>query len=72
MTDRAYTVAEIDALRRAIFKRHDFWWARGGGTREFYNENAAVIAANKATVEDELRTYMLAGVTAEDVEAVPL
>ena len=70
MPNRAYTVHEIDALRRCV--RDRFLWgtcvpryeASGRGMSRSYQESEMA-----ATVEHQLRTYMLAGVTAQDLIA---
>ena len=69
MTERAYTVSEIDALRNAVKERYMFGTTyvppghtgRGGLT---YRENEMMMA-----VEQQTRTFMLAGITAEDIVA---
>lgn len=67
--DRAYTVAEIDALRRACEIR--FVWGTtkepvvGDGVFSYkgsYKEDEKFKA-----VEDMVRTYMIAGITADDI-----
>lgn len=65
MISRAYTVQEIDSLREAvknkyIFGAYDRRLARDMGRG--YNE----VAMSKA-VEDQVRTWMLAGKTSEDL-----
>jgi hypothetical protein len=63
--ERAYTVAEIDDLR-AVCEFRYIWGTtfliEPMGTSREYNEQDM----NKY-VEDELRTYMLAGITAQDI-----
>ena len=68
MTERAYTVPEIDKMRNAV----EYMWLYGkkssesvgvGGISRTYYE------ADKAKcVEEMLRTYMLAGIEPEDLE----
>lgn len=70
MTERSYTVQEIDALRRACGDK--YIWGRYGGPRmrpgrgisssRGYQEKDKVIA-----VEEMVRTFMLAGKTAADL-----
>ena len=69
MTERAYTVAELDALRRAVETKW-LWgsycpqWSGTTGMSRSYNEQ------DKAkSVEELVRTHMLAGHTAEDLYA---
>lgn len=61
--ERAYTVAEIDALRRACEDRLTFgstYWPPGAIFR-----SGTPPAAE--TLEARVRTYMLAGIVAEDI-----
>ena len=70
MTDRAYTVAELDALRSAVERRWLFGTTAPLNTACFsrsYNE-----ADKYAAVEQLVRTHMLAGHTAEDIYAADL
>lgn len=66
MTDRAYTVKELDALRSTV--RDKYLWGSYHGCSNHssasrsYNE----IDMNKM-VEELVRTHMLAGHTAEDL-----
>lgn len=65
MTDRSYTVAEIDALRRAV--ENQFLWGtyhcpQQNGISRSYTE-----AEKVRTVEERVRTWMLAGKTAQDL-----
>jgi hypothetical protein len=67
VTERAYTVAEIDALRQAVETKWLFGtYSQGSGMRmsRQYMEQDKVKA-----VEEILRTHMLAGHTAEDLYA---
>lgn len=68
MIERAYTVSEIDALRRAIENKWLFGtyapnFARGMMSHS-YNEVDKVVS-----VEELVRTHMLAGHTADDLYA---
>ncbi len=64
MKDRAYTVRDIDDLRQECARR----WMHGYGgtsiTRFSYNQQEM-----DAAVEGMLRTFLLAGVTAEEIRA---
>ena len=64
MTERAYTVREIDQMRDLV--RHRL------SPRRMVNGERYVLlgdGVDPAVVEDRLRTYMLAGVSAEELEA---
>ena len=68
MSERAYTVREIDALRRACERRwlYGTTASLGAGThtsRTFRSEE------KDKGVEELVRTYMLAGIVAEDIYA---
>lgn len=60
MSERKYTVAEIDALRAAVRSR--FY---GAMPDNYFCD----IKAEQAAIEDRLRTHMLAGHTADDFKA---
>ena len=63
MTERRYTVGEIDNLRAACEMR--FFYGTTAPREDFsasYDPNEK----NKA-VEEMVRTYMLAGITADDI-----
>ena len=69
VSERRYTVREIDELRGACRDRYKFGttyfeFATSGASRwsHQYRENEMVVAA-----EETLRTYMLAGITAEQI-----
>ena len=66
MSERAYTVKELDALRDAV--ENKFLWGRYNGPHEgqfsTYDHNEMT-----KTVEERVRTHMLAGHTAEDLLA---
>lgn len=73
MTERAYLVAEIDRMRQII--KHQL------SPRQVVNGQLMVVgdswsstgvitpAVSPAIVEDQLRTYMLAGIGPDDLEA---
>lgn len=65
--ERPYTVGEIDALRQAVDMRFLFGDANGPqGTcwgRSYRSEEKA------AVVEEQVRTFMVGGVTADDLRA---
>ena len=70
MKERSYTVAEIDRMRGAIIRRH--WcscvfenrttWTRIGSVGAFTDTEKT------ECVEEQLRTYMLAGVDPKELE----
>lgn len=71
---RKYSVSEIDALRQAV--ENQYLWGRyqgpvlshGGGAS--YGMSRSYMETDKATVvEDRVRTFMLAGLTAQDLYA---
>jgi len=67
MADRAYTVAEIDALRGACKCRWLYGTTRlssQGGMSRSYGPGEL-----DAAVEQMVRTYMMAGIVAEDIYA---
>lgn len=70
MPDRSYTVDEIDALRYALEER--FVWGSSLGPNTSMSSGLGRSYQKQdmiATVEAQLRTFMLAGVTAEDIFA---
>lgn len=70
MTERKYTVSEIDALRRAFENKYIWGWYGGppytgpgqGGSSRSYSEKEKVLA-----VEQQIQTAMMAGHTADDL-----
>ena len=71
MVDRAYTVREIDALRRVCEEK----WLYGsiGTPSDGPRESRSYKPQDKAVgVEELVRTYMLAGLTADDLLAAAL
>ena len=63
MSERKYTVAEIDALRQVAEMRYLYGttvW--GDGMSRCYME-----ADKTKAVEEMVRTYMMAGITAQDI-----
>jgi len=60
-TGRAYTLAEIDRMRKAVWEllAHCSQWQHEG----------ICYAADPATIEDRLRTYIAAGISPEALEA---
>lgn len=71
MTDRKYTVSEIDALRECC--RHKWIWGAyfytpvsksGGRTSRPYQQQDL-----DRGVEEMVRTFMIAGITIEDIRA---
>jgi len=70
MKERSYTVAEIDRMREAIscewlygMKISKHRMRKGGTISRGYNE-----VERTKCVEEMLRTYMLAGVSPEELE----
>lgn len=66
MAERAYTVKEIDALRRACEQRWLFGTTSHSGSR---TSGSYRQEEKDAGVEQLVRTYMLAGLTADDIYA---
>lgn len=65
MSERAYTVAELDALRRAVETRWLFGTTR---MRPGPSQSRVYTAEEKdRAVEALMRTHMLAGHTAQDI-----
>ncbi len=70
MTERAYTVAELDALRCVVEHKFLYGQYRERTTRQIqahcwsrpYREEDRL-----ATIEQQVRTHMLAGNTAQDL-----
>jgi hypothetical protein len=63
---RAYTVAEIDALRQLCESKYLFgtFFPKGiGFCGRSFRESDKILA-----VEEMVRTYMLAGITANDIQ----
>jgi len=68
MGERAYTVAEIDDLRRAC--ENLYLWGRFSGLSGNSNMSRTYTESDKVrAVEETVRTYMTAGHTAEDLYA---
>lgn len=71
LIDHRYTVLEIDRMRRAIYKLGNLSARKFGGPGIFYEsvaEQRAAMAEEGSRVEDEVRTYMLAGIRPEELE----
>lgn len=66
MTDRAYTVREIDALRQAC--EHKYIWGTYGYVEGRYPRGYRE-SEMRVAVEEMVRTHMLAGHTADDLYA---
>lgn len=69
MAERAYTVSEIDELRNTLKYRYMFGSSyfppnSGDRTGRVYREDEMV-----AEVEQQVRTYMIAGITSDDIVA---
>lgn len=64
MTERKYSVSEIDELRKACLER-----AKYGTTHYPTQDSCASWHGDEPErrAEDQLRTYMLAGVTADEI-----
>ena len=75
MIERAYKLTEIDAMRAALISRNNAYrpeWMQNGNTGEMFlrmvqsdDENVLRHAATAA--EDQLRTYMMAGIEPAEV-----
>jgi hypothetical protein len=64
MTERAYTVSEIDALRKVVYNTCVFGNAKGA----FANGCGYEVPRDiDKTVEERVRTYMVGGITAKDI-----
>lgn len=68
MADRTYTVREIDDLRQLVENKYlfgsytlKFAGGRGGHSRAYREDEKVKV------VEDQVRTFMLAGLTADDL-----
>lgn len=62
MTHRAYTLAEIDALREAVWRQ-----AQTGMKDPGLSADQIFISPDTAKyLESKVRTYMAAGITAQD------
>lgn len=70
MSERAYTVSELDALRSAV----EYKWLFGSYTPQRHESGITFGRSYKesekaACVEELVRTHMMAGHTAEDLYA---
>ncbi len=68
MTERAYTVAEIDRMRRAVEYRWLYGCSLGDCHPGQLMSRTYKETEKTACVEEELRTYMLAGIEPEELE----
>jgi hypothetical protein len=68
MTERAYTVQEIDHLRRVISEKY-VWGSYHGPPSDGSMSIPYYRRELEVSVENQLRTYMLAGLTADDLLA---
>lgn len=69
MSERAYTVSEIEALRQAV----DTKWLFGSYSPKGMSMSRSYMADEKTyAVEQIMRTHMLAGHTAQDLYASEL
>lgn len=66
MSERAYTVSELDALRSAVESK---WLFGAYRTRGITYGRSYKEAEKAACVEELVRTHMMAGHTAEDLYA---
>lgn len=69
MSDRRYTVAEIDALRRAVANKYLWGFYSGPPEATHYSSRNFKEADMEKIVEERVRTHMLAGHTAEELTA---
>ena len=68
MSERKYSVSELDALRHAV--ENKWLWGRYGGPNESGWSSRCYREEEKTkAVEELVRTHMLAGHTAEDLFA---
>jgi hypothetical protein len=67
MTERKYSVGDLDALRRAV--RDKWLWGSYHMTRESRASRSYREDEMTKAVEEIVRTHMLAGHTAEDLYA---
>jgi hypothetical protein len=65
MTERSYTVSELDGLRQAV----EMKWLFGSYTQAGRCSRAYYERDKTAAVEQLVRTHMLAGHTADDLYA---
>ena len=65
--DRAYTVKEIDALRKVVDNVYLFGSNYYKKNRNSFQSVNYVKHEKAKIVEERVRTYMLAGITAEDL-----
>jgi hypothetical protein len=63
MTERAYTLKEVDQMRRAVFASRDSWEVHSNPEYQQQYERR-----RDREVEDQLRTYLLAGVDPQELE----
>lgn len=68
---RSYTVQEIDALREAM-KNRLFFGNANGETKKIHSYESRWELDQQRYLESRLRTYMLAGITAEDLKRADL
>ena len=71
MTDRKYSVAEIDRMRAAV--AHKWLWGRPidtscEGLARVHTSRVFKSKEKTVAVEEMLRTYMLAGIGPEELE----
>jgi phenylacetate-coenzyme A ligase PaaK-like adenylate-forming protein len=67
MSEKKYTLNDIDALRAACRERYLYGTtARGSGSRTSRPYTESELASS---VEQQVRTYMMAGITAQDIYA---
>lgn len=67
MDSRKYTFLEIERMRRTLRTKYPFIICTFNGTRS--QDNIEQEHANDRRIEDELRTYILAGISPEELEA---
>ncbi len=68
MSERSYTVEEIDTMRRAVEHRWLYGTSIYSGLGGGVSASRAYIESEKVRcVEEILRTYMLAGIEPEEV-----
>ena len=67
MPERAYTVSEIDALRQVVTTRYMCGSTYFSKFRSSFTSRAYKESDMYRAVEEQIRTYMTAGITANDI-----
>jgi hypothetical protein len=64
---REYSPHEVDALRAAV--KNKFWWGRYGGPVGDATSRVSNERDSASVIEEQIRTHMFAGHTAENLTA---